>query len=543
MPSFLTLQSVAARAADGSDLFENLTFSCGAERIGLVGRNGSGKTTLLRIVARTLAPSEGTVSCGGRVALLPQTLEPRAGETIAATLGIADVLAANARLLRGEGDADDLAKADWSLDERLAGAFAQVELAQPDLARETQSLSGGERTRLALARLLLGSPDLILLDEPTNNLDSAARAIVARVLETWRGGAIVASHDRALLRRVDRIIELSELGARFYGGNFDLYAERRRAERALAEQRLESAEHEFDRVAGAIQQEKEKKAKRDGAGRKSRADGGMPKMTMDARAQRAENTTSRQNRTAERLRNEAGDALAAAQAEVERGRLLAFALPSSGLPNGRVVLRVEDAGVVTQEGAVILPAISLSIVGPERIAISGPNGAGKTTLLRLIAGDIAPSCGSVTRPLRAALLDQHAAILDPDASLLDNFLARNPESNANVAHAALARFLFRNVQALRKPRELSGGERLRAALACTLGGEHPPQLLMLDEPTNHLDLDSVAAIEAALAEYDGALIVVSHDEDFLEAIGVERRMALRAAAGAETAAIDTGAMS
>jgi ATPase subunit of ABC transporter with duplicated ATPase domains len=506
-----------------------------------VGRNGSGKTTLLRIVAGTLAPSDGAVTRSGRVALLPQMLDPRAGETIAATLGIAEVLAANGRLLRGEGDADDLARADWTLDVRLAAAFAQVELAPPDLARETQSLSGGERTRLALAHLLLDAPDLILLDEPTNNLDAGARAIVARVLENWRGGAIVASHDRALLRRVDRIVELSELGARFYGGNFELYAERKRAERALAEQRLESAEHEFDRVSGAIQQEKEKKSKRDSAGRKSRADGGMPKMTMDARAQKAENTMSRQNRTAERLRSEAADALESARADVERARLLAFALPSSGLPNGRVVLRLEDASVATGEGAVILQPMSLSIVGPERIGISGPNGAGKTTLLRVIAGDIAPSSGAVARPVRAALLDQHAAMLDPDASLLENFLAHNPESNANVAHAALARFLFRNVQALRKPRELSGGERLRAALACTLGGEHPPQLLMLDEPTNHLDLDSVAAIEAALAEYDGALIVVSHDEDFLAAVGVERRIALRPAARAETGAFDKDA--
>jgi ATPase subunit of ABC transporter with duplicated ATPase domains len=179
-----------------------------------------------------------------------------------------------------------------------------------------------------------------------------------------------------------------------------------------------------------------------------------------------------------------------------------------------------------ETGRVILPPLSIALAGPERVAIVGANGAGKTTLLRLMAGEIAPTHGQVFRPVPSALLDQHAALLDPEATLIENFLTRNPASNTNIAHAALARFLFRNVQALRSPAELSGGERLRAALACVLGGEQPPQLLLLDEPTNHLDLDSIAAIETALADYDGALVLVSHDEDFLAAVGIERRIML-----------------
>ena len=158
--------------------------------------------------------------------------------------------------------------------------------------------------------------------------------------------------------------------------------------------------------------------------------------------------------------------------------------------------------------------------------MTGPNGAGKSTLLHLFAGDLAPTAGTVERPVRGVLLDQEAAILNPDETLIEAWRLLNPEGTANDAHAALARFLFRNTSAHRKAGELSGGERLRAALACVMTGLNPAQLLILDEPTNHLDLDSVAAVEAALAAYDGALVVVSHDPDFIDAIGIERVVAL-----------------
>lgn len=170
--------------------------------------------------------------------------------------------------------------------------------------------------------------------------------------------------------------------------------------------------------------------------------------------------------------------------------------------------------------------VSLRLTGPERVAITGPNGAGKTTLLRLIHGALEPTTGRVERPGRAVLLDQEAAILKPEETLVEAWRRLNPEGSVNDAQAALARFLFRNVAAHREVGALSGGERLRAALACVMTGAKPPQLLILDEPTNHLDLDSVAAVEVALRAYDGALIVVSHDADFLDAIGIERTIAL-----------------
>ena len=190
------------------------------------------------------------------------------------------------------------------------------------------------------------------------------------------------------------------------------------------------------------------------------------------------------------------------------------------------MLVFDEVGFAHQGAAPMLSGLSFRITGPERVAVCGPNGSGKTTLLRLALGELEPTAGRVTRGVRALVLDQRTAILRDEDSLLDNFRRLNPGATDNAAHAALARFLFR-ADAARKPAAaLSGGERLRAALACVLPGEHPPQLLILDEPTNHLDLDSIQAIEQALGAYDGALLLISHDEDFLEAVGIERSVAV-----------------
>ena len=256
--ALVTLDRVAARTPDGHTLFSDLSLAFGRERVGVVGRNGAGKTTLLRLIAGLSEPDEGSVSRAGRVGFLEQTVGPKTGATVAETLGAAGGLAVLGRLLAGEGSADDLAEADWMLEDRVAAALAEVGLAGLDTGRPAGSLSGGEQTRLRLASLLLDTPDLLVLDEPTNHLDREGRAIVAGVLERWKGGAVVVSHDRALLRRMDRIVELSSLGPAAYGGGYDLYAARKAAERAAAEHGLDVAERDAARAARESQRALEK---------------------------------------------------------------------------------------------------------------------------------------------------------------------------------------------------------------------------------------------------------------------------------------------
>lgn len=524
--AYATLDKVAARTPDGSILFDNLSLTFGPERTGIVGRNGAGKSTLLRLLSGALTPAEGAVTRVGSIGVLDQRHDPAPGETVATMLGVADDLSVIDRILAGEGSETDLDVADWTLEARIGEVLDQVGLAGLSLERQADGLSGGEQTRLRLAGLLLSQPDLLLLDEPTNHLDVDARRLVASVLERWQGGAVVVSHDRELLRRMDRIIEISSLGVEIFGGGYDLYAERKAEARLAAERGLADAEKGAARSASEAQRRAEAKSRRDSAGRRKAAKGDMPKILLGARAERAENSGARDRSLAVRQAEETQATLEAAQARIERVRALSIPMPPTGLSAGRTVLDVSDAEWATPEGRRIVGPINLKIAGPERIAVTGPNGAGKSTLLHLFAGDLAPTAGTVERPVRAVLLDQEAAILNPDETLIEAWQRLNSEGTANDAHVALARFLFRNTAAHRKAGELSGGERLRAALACVMTGLNPAQLLILDEPTNHLDLDSVAAVEAALAAYDGALVVVSHDPDFIDAIGIERVVAL-----------------
>jgi ATPase subunit of ABC transporter with duplicated ATPase domains len=390
------------------------------------------------------------------------------------------------------------------------------------------TLSGGQRTRLGLAALVFAEPDFILLDEPTNNLDRDGRRAVVDLLAGWRTGAVVVSHDRELLETLDAIVELTSLGATRYGGNFSHYRERKAQELAAARHDLADAEKRVADVAERAQATAERQARRDSAGRRKRAKGDIPRIQLNKLRSSAENTGGDNARLADRRRGKALEDAAEARRKIEILQPLTVAVPSTGLPAGKTVLRLDAASAGYQPGRPILRDLSFMISGPERVAVSGPNGSGKTTLLSLVTGKLAPWRGTVRMMVDFAMLDQEIGLLDPASTIRDNFRRLNSEADETACRASLARFMFRADAALQTVGSLSGGQLLRAGLACVLG-VHPPPLLILDEPTNNLDLDSIAAVEAGLSAYDGAVLVVSHDEAFLEAIGITRRLELRPA--------------
>jgi ATPase subunit of ABC transporter with duplicated ATPase domains len=248
----------------------------------------------------------------------------------------------------------------------------------------------------------------------------------------------------------------------------------------------------------------------------------MSKLLLDAREDRAQQSKGRGDALAERQSSRASEQLREAEAKVERLKPMHFDVAGAVPPSGRVMLDMRDVSGGPQADHPVIRDLSLKIVGAERVVVTGPNGAGKTSLLRLMTGELQPVAGTVMRPARVAMFDQQMSLIDSGQTLYENYRRLNPGSNDNDARAALARFSFRGEGASRLAGSLSGGELLRAALACVLGGTELPELLILDEPTNHLDLDSIEALETALNAYEGALIVVSHDQAFLSVIGMER---------------------
>jgi ATPase subunit of ABC transporter with duplicated ATPase domains len=528
----IILSALSWSTPDGRSLFSQLDLSFGAERAGLVGRNGVGKTSLLKLIAGALTPQSGRVSINGSLGVLRQTVQVSSDETIADLFAARDALAVLHRAEAGDATADELAGADWTIEARIAAALARVGL---NAAYDTPlaSLSGGQRTRASLAALVFAEPDFLLLDEPTNNLDREGRDVVVELLAGWRAGAIVVSHDRELLDTMDSIVELTSLGATRYGGNWSAYRARKATELAAAEHDLADAERRVADVARSAQATAERKARTDKAGRRKAAKGDMPRIMLGMMKNRSEGTSGANARLAESRRADALDAAAAARERIEILQPLSVVIPSTKLAAGRTVLALDVVTTGYELGRPIIHDLTFVMTGPERVAVTGPNGSGKTTLLAMITGTLQPWRGTVRVIPDHAMLDQQVSLLDPALSIRDNFRRINPQADENACRAALARFMFRADAALQIAGTLSGGQLLRAGLACVLGGETPPSLLILDEPTNHLDIDSIEAVEAGLRAYDGALLVVSHDAAFLENIGVKRHLELGVAGAGE----------
>ena len=503
-------------------------------KIGIVGDNGSGKSTLLKLLAGRLIPQSGSVARSASICYCPQEHQGFEAATVAGVLGVADKIAALRRIAAGGlAQADfDLLNDDWDVERDLRLRLEQYDLARLEMERPFAALSAGQKTRLLLVRAILSKADFLLFDEPTNNLDIQARQSLYEFVASTETGLLMVSHDRRLLRHCDEIIELSGMGVKVYGGDYDDYIEQKELQENAVERQYEDAKQDCKKAQRAAQQALEAFDKKSSVGRKLFLDGRIDRISANGKRGRAEKTFGRMSNLEERMLASAGSRLDNAKQLREVKEAIHVALPKTSVPNGKVVLAVEALGY-RHPGAerALFDGLDLTMTGPERVALVGRNGVGKSTLLKLICAELAPTRGTATIGVaRWSYLSQDIGMLWPGQTVLENFQRINADLSHHDCHHALAQFKFRNKDAQKLAGQLSGGERIRAGLACVLLSSTPPQLLLLDEPTNHLDLVSLVALEDILNQYEGALLLVSHDATFLDRVKVRRQVELEAAA-------------
>ncbi|MGN9806232.1 ribosomal protection-like ABC-F family protein [Micromonospora sp. L32] len=538
--AYIVCSNLSFSWPDDTPVFEDLSFTVGGGRTGLVAPNGAGKSTLLKLIAGQCRPTGGSVTVEGVLGYLPQSL-PLAGDlTVSEVLGVAPVLRALHAIEAGDASEEHFTTIgnDWDVEERTQAQLDRLGLAGVALSRRLDTLSGGQVVSLGLAAQLLKRPDVLLLDEPTNNLDLDARRMLYHLLDDWPGCLLLVSHDRALLDRMDRILELDRGEVRSYGGNFTAYQEAVRAEQEVAERNVRNAEQEVKREKREMQQARERAERRASNASRNLKSAGLPRIFAGTMKRGAQESAGRAGETHAARVSQARARLDEAGRALRDEQRIVLDLPGTNVPAGRTVfhgermqVRYGDRALFAADGA------DLVIRGPERIALTGPNGAGKSTLLRLVHGDLESDGGRVRRADgRIAYLSQRLDLLDLDRTVAENLAAFAPGTPEAERMNLLARFLFRGSRIHLPVGVLSGGERLRATLVCVLCAEPAPQLLLLDEPTNNLDLVSVAQLESALGAYQGAFVVVSHDQRFLAEIGVNRWLRLAGGQLRETGA-------
>jgi ATPase subunit of ABC transporter with duplicated ATPase domains len=521
---------------DGAAVLSRLNVAFGPARTGLIGANGSGKSTLLRLIAGELRPGAGVVRARGEVGYLPQAITLGTHHSVSDLLGITAARNALHAIEAGETGEDAFAAVgdDWDVEERARAWLDRLGLGNLDLDDRVERLSGGETILVALAALFLRRPDIMLLDEPTNNLDLDARRRLYDAVASWAGVMVIVSHDRELLGRVDQIADLSGGEVRMYGGNLAAYEELLAAEQAAAERAVTAASADVRREQRDLVDAQVKQARRDRQGRKVAASRSLPRIVANARKVAAQETAGRSRELHSERLQAARDRLAEAEEAVRDDAEIRVGLPATAVPAGRTVVNLTGLAAVPWHPASAVAGAGLAgliVRGPERIALTGPNGAGKTTLLRAIAGLAVPPGLQVRRGAVVGYLPQRLDILDDSLSVVDNVRAAAPAASVNEVRASLARFLFRGERAERLAGLLSGGERFRAVLAALLLAQPAPQLLLLDEPTNNLDMASVRQLSQALGGYRGALLVASHDVPFLRSAGISRWLRLDRDAG------------
>lgn len=527
----LILQNISYIHSNKELLFSNISLTVNTgNKTALVGHNGSGKSTLLKIIAGELFPSGGILETDSEPYYIPQIFGQYNHLTIAEALQIDKKLIALHEILEGNVTETNLnlLNDDWIIEERCNEALKYWCLNDLKLTQKLGSLSGGEKTKVFLAGIMIHQSKLILLDEPSNHLDVQGRKLLYEFIKVSSATLFVVSHDRKLLNLLTVTCELKSNGIKSYGGNYDFYLEQKHIEKEALAQDIHSKEKALHKAKEKQRETIERQQKLDAKGKKKQEKAGVARIMMNTLKNKAENSTSKTKSVHAEKIGDISQELRELRNEVSSLDKMKFGLSDSKLHKGKILVTAESINYDYNEVSVWNTHLNFQIISGERIAIKGNNGSGKTTLIKLILEELKPKTGSLKiTDCKMIYIDQDYSLINGDFTVYEQAQQRNSSGlEEHDIKMRLNRFLFTQSDWDKPCHHLSGGERMRLMLCGLTITNQAPDLIILDEPTNNLDIQNIEILTASLNEYKGTLIVVSHDETFLEQIAVNRSIYL-----------------
>ncbi len=456
--NFISLSNVFFSYDANNYLFEgvSITFN-NIDKVAIIGDNGSGKTTLLKLLAGQITPDKGSVSCGASFYMLNQI-------------------------------------------------------------NYSDSKSGGEKQSFELARAFDSYADILLLDEPTNNLDKDAKEKFFNSLISYPFGAVIISHDRELLQKVDKIIEILNGKIKVYGGNYDFYVEQKHNEQESVRSKYINTQKEIGRLNNTVNIAQNTRQHHEAKQKKDIKNGKRSPIAANALKGKRQETEAKKRALIQKkldtqiiLQHELS-----AQMQEER---IKIPLPNKPFYH-KELIQISRLNFAYKEKN-IFNNFDFIMYGGTRIRLIGKNGSGKTTLLKLICQELIPQSGAIKTFGKIAYLNQDLSVLDKNKTVVENIM-NMANISRHEAHVIAANFGFRSDKSMKKVSVLSGGELLKATLAAVIGSKVQPDLLILDEPTNNLEIKSISILEEALKQYQGAILLVSHDELFAKNIKIDK---------------------